>query len=68
MLVETRWGYVLKNMRWLLEYGVEQEKLFECSQRMVQALESSAVERGIWDEIGLWILKPEIRVQIHFLA
>ena len=52
MLVETRWGYVLKNMRWLLEYasGVEQEKLFECSQRMVQALESSAVERGIWDE------------------
>ena len=68
MLVETRWGYVLKNMRWLLQYGVEQEKLFECSQRMVQALESSAVERGIWDEIGLWILKPEIRVQIQFLA
>ena len=38
MPVETRWGYVLQNMRWLLQNGVETNKLYVFGQKMVQAM------------------------------
>jgi hypothetical protein len=68
MLVETRWGYVLQNMRWLLQNGVETKKLFEFGQKMVQAQQSTSVERAIWQDIVQWILHPALRVQVQMFV